>query len=58
MVDKGKANLPNLIGAVLEKLEHDLYIIGTQDGLNSGQNVLQQSSGYQTFSGTEPNFKQ
>lgn len=32
-VDKGKSDLLNLIGVVLEKTEHDLYRIGSKDGI-------------------------
>lgn len=32
-VDKGKTDHPNLIGVVLEKTEHDLYRIGSKDGI-------------------------
>lgn len=32
-VDKGKTDFPNLIGVVLEKTEHDLYRIGSKDGI-------------------------
>jgi len=32
-VDKGKTDLPNLIGVVLEKTEYDLYRFGCKDGI-------------------------
>lgn len=32
-VNKGKANHSNLIGVVLKNTEHDVYRIGTKDGI-------------------------
>lgn len=32
-VDKSKTDLPNIMGIVLEKTEHDLYRIGTENGI-------------------------
>lgn len=34
-VDQGKTDLPNLIGVVLERTEHDLYRIGTRSGIQT-----------------------
>lgn len=32
-VDKGKTDLPNLLGVVLDKTDQDLYKVGTKDGV-------------------------